>query len=54
MTYQLVCNKINTTEGTCGAGTAFLSGAHRLLMMFVLLDLYPKVTNDIRDIINLL
>ena len=28
VTYHRVCNQINTTGSTCGAGTAYLSGAH--------------------------
>jgi hypothetical protein len=30
MTYHWVCNKSNTTGTTCGAGTAYSSGAHAL------------------------
>jgi len=31
MTYHRVCDKSNTTGATCGAGTAFLSGAHEFI-----------------------
>jgi hypothetical protein len=41
MTYHRVCDKSNTTGTTCGAGTAYLSGAHEfipVLVGFVLSD----------------
>jgi hypothetical protein len=36
--YHRVCNKGNTTGVICGAGTAYPSGVHELLVMFVLLN----------------
>jgi len=41
MTYHRVCSKCKTTGATCGTGTAYSSGSHRLhprcLLVFVLL-----------------
>jgi hypothetical protein len=34
MTYHRVCNKINTTGPTSGAGTAYHSGAHEFTQVF--------------------
>ena len=35
MTYHRVCNKSNTTGGTCVAGTAYPSGTPELTTVFV-------------------
>jgi hypothetical protein len=35
MTYHRVCNKGNTTGATCGAGTAYLSGAPEITPSFL-------------------
>ena len=40
MTYHMVCNKNNTTDATCGAGSAYPSGVQpQLLVGLVLVDL---------------
>jgi len=42
MTYHRDCNKNNTTDATCGAGTAYTAGAPDVipvLVGFVVLDL---------------
>jgi len=31
-TYHRVCNESNTTGATCGAGTAYPSGAHEFIL----------------------